>query len=179
MANNFALVIVDMQPQFQAANNPSTVQGVCRAVRQAKQSGQTIVVLEFGGYGNTHIDILDEIGDYDKVKWKTKYKDDGSLEVINAFEFDGRPLPDEFHVCGVNLSCCVEETIDGLLYRCNKPVKMLVDAVNQPSYWASRESTILRISFKVSLIISYDLTEIDYETAIDNGYCDDGEYDDD
>lgn len=123
----YCLVVVDMQPAFVAAKCDVTTKRIIALIRKAKRDRADIVILEYGGYGETRLDIVSEVANYPHVKFATKHTDDGSSEVLLNTSFQ------KFFVCGVNFTACVYETCMGLA----KAGKVFTyrDACNQPSYW--------------------------------------------
>ena len=110
------LVVVDMQPDFSAANNPSVIVGVTREILEAKRKKSGIIFLEYSDTGRTHEGFSSLIKGYRHKARVTKDDDDGSLEVVKALRrrgFGSRTL----RICGVNVDCCVFDTVNGLLHR--------------------------------------------------------------
>ncbi len=113
------LIVVDMQPSFTAANKPSIIVGVTREILEAKRRNWGIIFLEYkptDEMGRTHEGFSSLIRGYRHKARVTKNDDDGSLEVVKAIrrrEFGKRTL----RVCGVNVDCCVFDTVNGLLDR--------------------------------------------------------------
>ncbi len=111
------LVIVDMQPSFDAANCVKTITEVILEIEYARKTNEPIIVLEFEDYGETHEDIMKALEGYDNYKIVTKPDNDGSTEVIEAVNKFGLHHDNlTFHVCGVNFHACVSDTVCGLAY---------------------------------------------------------------
>jgi nicotinamidase-related amidase len=124
MKRNGTLVIVDMQPEFAAVNNPSLLSAVIRKIRLAKMLNYGIVIVEYGKAdqfqewtgGDTHLRIVKELDGYRHKTFVVKHVDDGSPQVMEAIEhykFNRRHI----YVCGVNTCCCVYATVAGLAKR--------------------------------------------------------------
>lgn len=140
VAGKPVLVIVDMQPRFQASHDPAVLAGVAEAIRGAKARQEPIVVLEFAikgmippVYSPTHKSLTDILEDpADPAFWSLKFKFTvgGAREVLIACKDFGF-ADTHFRVCGVNTSQCVYETALGLANK--RPgcrVEVLSAAVN-------------------------------------------------
>ena len=108
------LLIVDMQPYFDAANHKATISNIVEEIEKAKKQRIGIVILEFSGYGPTHAKIKKALVRYSRVAVYQKCDDDGSVEARRAAKKRGFD-PDHWRVCGVNTDCCVAATVTGLL----------------------------------------------------------------
>lgn len=125
------LIVVDMQPSFTAANEPSTIVGVTREILEAKRRKFGIVFLEYkpiDEIGRTHEGFSSLVKGYRHKARVTKDDNDGSLEVVKVLRrrgFSNRTL----RVCGVNVDCCVFDTVNGLLHRLEKvQIQVVKDA---------------------------------------------------
>lgn len=130
MKSKPTLVIVDMQTGFDAANHPDVVAANCKLIRRQRRRKLPIVVLEFFGCEKTHPDLLKALKGYNKVAFAEKRKCNGSSEVDYRCK-KHKYGTDEFHVTGVNMGACVDETVYGLraLYPESKIV-LYYEAVN-------------------------------------------------
>ena len=110
--SNSTLVIVDMQPYFEAVTD-KTVNQVIKLIKTMKEENSFIVVLEYYNCGNTHQRINEELHGYDNSRYMTKSFDDGSNEVLKSL---GRKIKakKKITVCGVNTQACVYRTVMGL-----------------------------------------------------------------
>lgn len=138
------LVVVDMQPSFEAAKNAKTIKQVVKLTKEAVSTGNRVVVLEYENYGSTHKKILDLLNpDFCKVIKKSA--DGGHFHVAAAIQdfngFDGMGNPKNYtiDVCGVNLNACVRQTALGLK-KLGFEVNVIKEACNQPSWWDSAEA---------------------------------------
>lgn len=120
-----ALVVVDMQSYFPAANNPDTIAAVEDEIRQAIQNGYFIVILEYLDCGRTIGSLMKELEGYSDYKVVTKSRDDGSEEVKKACDVRGL-APANISVVGVNTGACVRQTVEGL---CRKYPASLVSVI--------------------------------------------------
>jgi nicotinamidase-related amidase len=112
-AKSYSLVVIDMQPEFDAANKPETVEACVEEIKRAKEVEAPIIVVEFDSFGDTHETLQAELDGYNKVHYVLKHQDDGSREVINTIA--NEDLPSEtMRVVGVNTDYCVLETVIGL-----------------------------------------------------------------
>ena len=132
---SYTLVIIDMQPDFEAANYDWLVERIVEDVEQAKENRANILVVEYNDYGDTHEKIMEAIGDYLNAYTIEKWDDDGSEEIMDAIE-DYKLFP-ELHICGINYSACVERTIRGLLMSEYPPndIYVIVESCTNPEDW--------------------------------------------
>jgi nicotinamidase-related amidase len=126
----YTLVVVDMQPGFNAANRERVRQNVRREIKKAVQEGADIVFLEYVSHGRTFPELLVPVEkiQYKRFKVSPKMSDDGSKEVQqvvanNDFMF-GR-----FRVVGINTDYCVMATTLGIRTRFpNSYIEVVADA---------------------------------------------------
>jgi len=107
------LVIVDMQHEFDTANDNKLICNIAKKVRSARALNWHVVVLEFQGFGGTFDEIKKALVGYRRYRIVKKREDDGSAAIKRLrreFRFD----KEEFYVCGVNIDCCVRRTCEGL-----------------------------------------------------------------
>lgn len=128
---NPVLVVIDMQPEFEAANDLQTINAVAREITKAREAKQWIFFLEYQNDGPTHPCLVNLIKGYEKVEFIQKTRDDGSYWIHE----DCRELdlaPEAFVVCGVNTAACVVSTVRGLskIFFQNTPVRVVRDACN-------------------------------------------------
>lgn len=111
----YTLVIVDMQPGFDASNHKPTIEACKRQILTAMQNGCPIVVLEMGceNNGQTHESLRQLLTGYDRFVRVSKEQSDGSRELLAACRNRWFPMH-RFLVCGVNIHACVESTVRGL-----------------------------------------------------------------
>lgn len=145
----YSLVIVDMQPAFEAAKCNVTTDNVMRLIRQAKEDKANIITLEYEGFGPTRADLMMDLCSYDKYANAKKSDDDGSDEAIEA----GASMFSKVIVCGVNTSYCVNETVQGLL-RNGKEVVVVRDACNNPKNRKECEAESLEFMMKKGALVS-------------------------
>jgi nicotinamidase-related amidase len=135
----YTLIVVDMQPGFDAAWDARTIENCIAYVKQAKKDKATIIIMEYGydnectTYGKTHKSITKYLSRYKNYYRVVKRQDDGSSAVLThevAFHFK----QNDVRVCGVNTTACVARTALGMKERFNlSNVKVLLDACNQPN----------------------------------------------
>lgn len=126
MKRTRALVIVDMQPIFIAAE--PIIPKVIKAIKYAKKDNDRIIVVEFDRTSATYPEIMKVLKGYEKHSVVTKSDVDGSRQVMSIL-----PRKQEFvlNVCGVNLNACVYYTVKGLLkHKAVKSVNLLLPACN-------------------------------------------------
>ncbi len=110
------LVVVDMQPAYEAALHPWTISNVTREVTAARHSNWGIVIVEFCDHEPTIKAVMRPLLKktlYGKLVVVEKDIPDGSTPVIAAIEQNG--FSDNLiRVCGVNTHECVQDTVNGL-----------------------------------------------------------------
>lgn len=137
----YTLVMVDMQPGFEAANDKRTIKNCIKYIKRAKRDMATIIVMEYGydeecsKFGKTHEEIRKHLENY---KWQlriVKERDDGSMFLLNNKKFQEMDCErHDVRFCGVNTTACVARTIQGMIDRLEiRNPKVLLDACNQPS----------------------------------------------
>jgi CMP-2-keto-3-deoxyoctulosonic acid synthetase len=133
------LCIVDMQPMFQASQEPNTISGVLGLIAKAMKAGAGIVVLEFQGCGETDPRIIQALRGYHRVLITTKSCDDGSSEFLEVCEqrgfYTGRVV-----VCGVNTDACVQATVFGIKRRL--PQSKVVVVGRACNTWTNRDKML-------------------------------------
>lgn len=140
------LAIIDMQENFPASRNKTTVQAVCREIGYARKRKDGILIVEyrvqkgkrlFNSDGRTHPDILKALGKYKRWYYVYKCDNDGSDEIAFAcqkYRFDHS----HFKICGVNLGACVLSTVKGLsnIYgEIGTIIEVIKDACNSTRPW--------------------------------------------
>lgn len=137
--NEYTLVVVDMQRNWEAANDPTTIQNVEREVRAARQRGCAVLLIRIPywspmdeqGLPDTHRSIrelltgYDKAGSGDKLMWQ-----DGASNVENLchhYKF----RTDNLRVVGVNTAGCVWALVKGLTERLPETrITVVKDACN-------------------------------------------------
>lgn len=129
------LIVVDMQPEFDAALNPNVVVGVTLEIQAAVARKSPIVFVEYDEAGDTHKGLYSLAKGYRKKARIIKYEDDGSRQIIRTIrrrEFDLSHL----RVCGVNTNACVQSTVEGLLKRLpESKIEVAKAACGTCSFW--------------------------------------------
>ena len=113
------LVVVDMQPEFEAAFHPNVVIGVTQEIINAKNVGAPIILVEYRDGGQTFDGFFKLLKNYKNKALVRKNRDDGSREVIQAIK-RRKFNPYHLRVCGVNSDACVWSTVEGLLGKLNR-----------------------------------------------------------
>jgi len=109
----YSLIVVDLQKEFTAANNISTINACQNLLIQAMEDNATIIFLEFIGCGRTMETIYDLVDNYYNIYVLKKPSCDGSSyikKLTASFEIPTM----HFKVCGVNTDACVLDTVLGL-----------------------------------------------------------------
>jgi hypothetical protein len=112
-AMNETLVIIDMQPQFGAANCPRTLEACKREIRHAMQECNGIVYVKYEGHGQIHRELTDLTLLYSHKVTVTKKLNDGSKQVVKYLSQRGF-AKEHIRICGVNAQWCVAVTTKGL-----------------------------------------------------------------
>ena len=141
------LVVIDMQPEFEAANEPSVIKAVLREIRAAKKRHDPVIVLEYGTSSPSHERIQDALEGYPLGSFKTKFEDDGGYLVVETLNEHGW-RPKEIQVCGVNIDYCVAQTVKSLVQSLpHVEIHLIEDACNGQDYGSSWKH-IDRLSFE-------------------------------
>ncbi len=127
---NTALLIVDMQKDFETAGDIDTQNGVIAQIKRAIKKEIPIFVLEYDGYGDTHDVIKTLLYSYYDVHYIEKDRNDGGFELMEYIDCNGSFNIKHFITCGVNISFCVGETIRTLIYEFGKKVLLIANASN-------------------------------------------------
>ena len=124
----YTLVVVDVQPDFYAANGKQFLLNCKREIRQAMKDNAGIVFLEYYGCGPTKIELRKLVDGYERAYFDTKDEDDGSLEVsvlLRKYYLNKKNV----RVIGVNTDCCVRSTVEGLTAQLlNANITVVADA---------------------------------------------------
>jgi nicotinamidase-related amidase len=149
----YTLVIVDMQPAFNAANRDRVVSNCFREILLAIKNDFPILFLEFDGYYNTHQKLMGAVksSGYANYYVRLKNEDDGS-DQIRRVVFD-HALPKNFRVCGVNTDCCVASTVKGLAARYpDSIIEVIADACGSDWYHERGLAEIKKLQGLVKVI---------------------------
>jgi nicotinamidase-related amidase len=124
------LVVIDMQDKFLGGKFRPLARRIVRLIKIAKKNRDDIILVEYGNRyapqfitaeelqkvrneNKTIDEITNAVESYNKVYKTTKYYDDGSDKVIECM--NDNHLHGPIIACGVNTSCCVKETVNGLV----------------------------------------------------------------
>ncbi len=108
------LVVIDMQPGFEATRHNGVLDAVVAEVEQARSQGRPVIIVEYGGYGLTYDSIMRVLTDplpYEHfvVLRKTRWSGaDIALDYCLKQGWD----TSKYRVCGVNTFECVAETAE-------------------------------------------------------------------
>jgi nicotinamidase-related amidase len=133
----YTLVIVDMQPDFNAANGTRVITNCLREIKQAMKDNASIIFLEYAHSGHTLAILSNATANYDKSYITTKNEDNGAPQVSKLISKHKMPHK-LIKVCGVNTDCCVKCTVEGLSLRYNQTsIDVIADACHSDWYHAS------------------------------------------
>ena len=124
----YVLCIIDMQP-VGFCNSNLIIENVLKLVREAIVNKAFIVIAQFKGCGETHINIINEIHKYSYKKYIWHNKNDKSKpieELLNSLNIFVRQIK----ICGVNTEYCVKDTVHGLTKKFHIPIKVIEKACN-------------------------------------------------
>lgn len=107
---NNALVIIDMQPEFEASRGKKIIDEHVKQIKNAISNKHHIVIIEFADSGDTHKRITQAVKGYDSVGYITKDTCSGSHKLVKHFNKLGY-WPKEISFMGVNTGACVGDTV--------------------------------------------------------------------
>ena len=87
---SYSLVIIDMQPEFEAANGQRVYKNVLREIKKAIEKRAPIIFVEYGDtfntdtYTSTRRGLLKAVAGYDRVFITTKFKNDGGNKIMET-----------------------------------------------------------------------------------------------
>ena len=122
----YVLCIIDMQP-VGFNNSNLIIENVLDLVREAIVNKAFIVIAQFKGSGETHINIINEIQTYPYKKYVWHNKNDKSKPIQKALK---NIFVRQMKVCGVNTEYCVKDTVHGLAKKFPIPIKVIEKACN-------------------------------------------------
>jgi nicotinamidase-related amidase len=120
----YVLCIIDMQP-VGFNNSNLIIDNVLDLVREAMVKKAFIVIAQFKGCGETHLDIINEIENYPYKQYVWHHKNDKSKPIQAALK---RIFVRQMNVCGVNTEYCVKDTVHGLAKKFPIPIKVIEKA---------------------------------------------------
>ena len=124
----YVLCIIDMQP-IGFNNSKLIIENVLQLVKKAIINKAFIVIAQFKGCGETHINIINEIQKYKYKKYVWHNKNDKSKpiqEVLISLNIFVRQI----EICGVNTEYCIKDTVNGLAKKFHIPIKVIEKACN-------------------------------------------------
>lgn len=121
------LLVIDMQPHFDASQRKWLIRNVSAEIRAAMKAEHRIVFLEYthtpkhpgvAAKNATDRRLIKLVADYADALVIHKQEDDGSAEVAKLLEsLDGNypgAIREEIRVVGVNTCACVAKTVNGM-----------------------------------------------------------------
>jgi nicotinamidase-related amidase len=124
----YTLVVVDMQPHFNAANGRRIIKNCKRELNKAMSVHAAIVFVEYFGSFPTVKELTNVTKHYHRVYTTYKHVDDGSEQVEQLIS-DWHLAAKKVRVCGVNTDCCVWATVNGLTSRLPRStIEVVADA---------------------------------------------------
>ena len=113
-----ALVIIDMQSEFNSAHDAKTKRSIINQIKKAKSDNIPIVNVSYTGCGDTIGAIKKHLDNYHLVGHTKKNMDNGSRGVqyvIKKFEQTLGEKIEHLIITGVNTEACVLDTCRGLV----------------------------------------------------------------
>ena len=124
----YVLCIIDMQP-IGFSNSNLIIENVLQLVREAVVDKAFIVIAQFKGSGETHINITNEIQSYPYKEYVWHNKNDKSKPIQEVLK-KRNIFVRQMKVCGVNTEYCVKDTVHGLSKKFHIPIKVIEKACN-------------------------------------------------
>jgi nicotinamidase-related amidase len=122
----YVLCIIDMQP-IGFNNSTLIIDNVLDLVREAIVNKAFIIIAQYKGCGETHINIINEIQTYPYKEYIWHNKNDKSKPIQEALK---NIFVRQMKVCGVNTEYCVKDTVHGLAKKFPIPIKVIEKACN-------------------------------------------------
>jgi len=124
----YVLCIIDMQP-IGFYNSNFIIENVLNLVREAIANKAFIVIAQYKGSGETHINIVNEIHKYPYKEYVWHNKNDKSKPIQEGLK-NHNIFVRQIKICGVNTEYCVIETVHGLTKKFHIPIKVIEKACN-------------------------------------------------
>ena len=103
----YILLIIDMQPFFDAVNNNRIlISNIVNEIKRAKQLHNQIMFVTYNGCGPIASALVNAVRNFEKVQFVTKDKTSGGTEVLFAIK-----KRKNLRVCGVETDVCVKHTV--------------------------------------------------------------------
>lgn len=109
---NETLVLIDMQPRFDAARSRRTIKACQREIRKAMQECNGIVYVQYNKWV-IHKELRDLTLLYSHKAVTSKKQNDGSQQILRTLKRRGFSQT-QLRICGVNAGFCVYSTVAGL-----------------------------------------------------------------
>lgn len=130
----YTLVVIDMQPDFEASGYNRVFQQVSLQIRRAKDVGARIIFVEYAGHLHTWPELTKIVERCSKrrVAFVTKTQDGGGEEIDKFMRDMDWPTDAPIKVCGVNTSYCVRSTVLDLVNLGYNDIELLYQACSDP-----------------------------------------------
>ncbi len=129
---SYVLVVIDMQPSFQAAQCKKTILACKEAIEQAMIDNAGLLFVEYVRGGKTIPSLYKIAKNYRHMYRVTKYADDGCNEVLAAIRH--YKLPNQLiRFCGVHTGACVYETVKSIREYTKAELQLIKKACNDPN----------------------------------------------
>lgn len=108
----YTLLVIDMQSEFQASNNRTTISACIVQIKEAIKNDCPIIFAEFVGFGPTHKRLTNLVKNYKHTYTILKNRESAAPEFeLALIHFK---CPKNIRVCGVNTDQCVLSTVKDL-----------------------------------------------------------------
>lgn len=130
------LVVIDIQPSFLRdlkEDRSKYLTRVLHVVHKAKSEQRPVLCVYYEAQGEVQDSLRQLLKGYDLYASVGKWIDDGSVNVIKALQKKGWGKRKSVILCGINLDCCVAETVAGLVisgYKCKVLAEATCNAYN-------------------------------------------------
>lgn len=125
----YCLCVIDMQPSFEASQDPDTMKACLDLVKKAMDDDAFIAIAQYIRYGKTDSRITKLVGGYRHVGVCWADQDNKADAIMNLLSRNNVQTID-YHLCGVNLDACVHATIYFLMKTYRKKLILHESACN-------------------------------------------------
>jgi len=109
----YTLIIIDMQPDFQASKSRGLRGNIKNELRKAIQNDCDVIFVEFDNhFSKTYSSLTKIVRNKNNVFFVSKEKISGGQSIANVVNLNG--LSKTFRISGVQTECCVMSTVTDL-----------------------------------------------------------------
>jgi nicotinamidase-related amidase len=148
----YVLCIIDMQPTgFSNAN--FIIKKVEQLVQRAISEKAFIVVAQYKGCGETHVNIRRALKTYPYQEYVWHPKNDKSRPIQEALT-QRHIFTRQLKICGVNTEYCVKDTVHGLAKKFQVPINVIEQACNGTDSSVEQALHQMRTCYKNVVVVS-------------------------